>query len=104
MPQDVLMRGTRLDRYEIRVLLGQGGMGQVYRAWDTVLQRDVALKLLGAPDEELLVRFAREAEAISQLNHLNVVAVHDFNADALQPYLVMEYLRGEDLSRRLRRG
>lgn len=104
MSQDTLPRGTRLGRYEIRQMLGQGGMGQVYRAWDSVLKRDVAVKVLGTPDEELLARFAREAEAISQFDHANVVAVHDFQADPARPYIVMEYLHGEDLSTRLRRG
>jgi hypothetical protein len=104
MSQDTLPRGPRLGRYEIRQMLGQGGMGQVYRAWDSVLKRDVAVKVLGTPDEELLARFAREAEAISQLDHANVVTVHDFQADPALPYIVMEYLHGEDLSTRLRRG
>lgn len=104
MPQDSLKRGTRLDHYEIREPLGQGGMGQVYRAWDLVLQRDVAVKTLNVPDAELLRRFAREAEAISRLSHSNVVTIHDFHADRSQPYIVMEYLRGKDLSSRLRRG
>jgi serine/threonine protein kinase len=104
LSQDSLKRGTRLGHYEIRKMLGQGGMGQVYRAWDMVLQRDVAVKTLGVPDPELLRRFAREAEAISQLNHSNVVTIHDFHADQSQPYIVMEHLRGEDLSERLRRG
>jgi serine/threonine protein kinase len=78
-------------------------MGQVYRAWDLVLQRDVAVKTLNVPDAELLRRFAREAEAISRLSHSNVVTIHDFHADRSQPYIVMEHLRGEDLSSRLRR-
>jgi serine/threonine protein kinase len=104
MAQDMLPRGTRLGRYEIREMLGQGGMGQVYRAWDSVLKRDVAVKVLGTPDEGLLARFAREAEAISQLDHANVVTIHDFQADPAMPCIVMEYLQGEDLSSRLRRG
>jgi hypothetical protein len=104
VPQGTLKRGVQLGRYEIRQMLGQGGMGQVYRAWDLVLKRDVAVKVLGTPDEELLQRFAREAEAISQLDNANVVTIHDFQADPAQPYIVMEYLQGEDLSARLRRG
>ncbi len=101
---DTLQRGTRLGRYEIREMLGRGGMGQVYRAWDLLLTRDVAVKVLGVPDAELLARFEREAEAISQLDHPNVVSIHDFQADGARPYIVMEYLQGEDLSARLRRG
>ena len=104
MPQDSLKRGTRLASYEIREPIGQGGMGQVYRAWELVLRRDVAVKTLNVPDAELLMRFAREAEAISRLSNSNVVTIHDFHADRSQPYIVMEYLRGEDLSSRLRRG
>jgi hypothetical protein len=103
VPQEMLRRGAQLGRYEIRQMLGQGGMGQVYRAWDMVLQRDVAVKVLGTPDRELLQRFAREAEAISQLENANVVTIHDFQADPVQPYIVMEYLQGEDLAARLRR-
>jgi serine/threonine protein kinase len=102
--QGPLKRGDRLGRHEIRQLLGQGGMGQVYRAWDFVLNRDVALKTLGTPDEELIARFACEADAIGRLNHPNVVRMHEFHADPEQPYIVMEYLRGEDLSTRLNRG
>jgi serine/threonine-protein kinase len=102
--QNSLKRGTRLDRYEIRELLGQGGMGQVYRAWDLTLQRDVAVKILWVPDADLLRRFAREAKAISQLSNANVVTIHDFHAEENRPYIVMEHLRGEDLSTRLRRG
>jgi eukaryotic-like serine/threonine-protein kinase len=100
---EILKRGTQLGRYEIRELLGRGGMGQVYRAWDPSLRRDVAIKVLGAPDEELLRRFSREAEAVSQLNHSNVVSILDFSAGPV-PYIVMAYLRGEDLSTRLKRG
>ncbi|HEX7499852.1 MAG TPA: serine/threonine-protein kinase [Polyangia bacterium] len=103
MSGEILKRGTKLGRYEIREMLGRGGMGEVYRAWDPALRRDVAVKVLGASDEDLLRRFSREAEAISQLNHPNVVSVLDFSAGST-PYIVMAYLRGEDLSTRLKRG
>ncbi len=103
MSGEILKRGTALGRYEIREMLGRGGMGEVYRAWDPSLNRDVAIKVLGAPDPDLLRRFSREAEAISQLNHPNVVSILDFSARPT-PYIVMAYLRGEDLSSRLKRG
>ena len=103
MSGEILKRGMRLGRYEIREMLGRGGMGEVYRAWDPSLRRDVAIKVLGAPDEELLQRFSREAEAISQINHPNVVSILDFSAGPT-PYIVMAHLRGEDLASRLKRG
>jgi serine/threonine protein kinase len=101
--EETLKRGTQLGRYEIREMLGHGGMGQVYRAWDPVLRRDVAVKVLDTPDAELLQRFAREAEAVSKLNHPNVVSILDFSISP-PPYLVMTYLRGHDLSAQLKRG
>ena len=61
MTEDLLRRGAKLDRYEIRELIGQGGMGEVYRAWDGVLNRDVAVKVLTLRDEDMLRRFEREA-------------------------------------------
>ena len=96
--------GKRIDRYEVRELIGHGGMGAVYRAIDTRLGRTVALKtvlaggLTAAATEELRRRFMREALAASKVEHRNVVQVMDFGiADGETPYLVMEYLRGRDL-------
>jgi serine/threonine-protein kinase len=102
--EEILTRGVRIDRYEIRELVGQGGMGQVYRAWDQSLRRDVAIKVLQTIDEEPMRRFSREAEAISKLANRNIVTILDYGVDAGRPYIVMEYLRGENLSERLKHG
>jgi serine/threonine-protein kinase len=91
-------------RYELYEQLGQGGMGVVFRAHDTVLQRIVALKLVGvsyADDPEMRERFFREARAAAQLTHKNIVTVYDLGEHEGRPYLAMEYLAGEDLQRRL---
>lgn len=90
MSDSLLRRGGKLDRYEIRGLIGQGGMGEVYRAWDSALQRDVALKVLTVRDNETLKRFEREAEVIGRLDNPNVVEVHDFSVTGEHPYIVME--------------
>jgi len=100
----LLYRGEKLGRYEVREFIGEGGMGEVYRAWDSVLQRDVAVKILTTRDNEMLKRFEREAEVIGRLDNPNVVAVHDFSLAGDHPYIVMEYLRGETLKDRITRG
>ena len=92
-----LEAGTRLGSYEIVALLGAGGMGQVYRAKDSRLKREVALKVLPADvagDRERLARFQREAEVLASLNHPNIAQIHGFEADAL----VMELVEGEELA------
>ena len=103
----MLNTGTRLGPYEIQSALGAGGMGAVYKARDTRLERTVAVKVLtGGPisSTELRQRFEREARAISALQHPNICVLHDIgNQDGLD-YLVMEYVEGETLSQRLRRG
>src|SRR5512143_1977790 len=83
-PPAPLRQGERLGRYEILAPLGAGGMGEVYRARDTSLRRDVAIKVLGrlAGDAEARKRFQREAQAVAALSHPNVVAVYDVAADA----------------------
>ena len=93
-------------RYQLHEQLGHGGMGVVYRAHDTVLQRIVALKLVGASyvdDADMRERFFREARAAAQLTHKNIVTVYDLGEHEGRPYLAMEYLAGEDLQRRLAR-
>ena len=99
--------GTRLGPHEILEPLGAGGMGEVYRARDTRLDRTVALKVLPghlSGNEELRQRFDREARAISQLSHPHICALYDVgHADGVD-YLVMEYLEGETLSDRLAKG
>lgn len=99
--------GSRLDRFEIRGLLGAGGMGVVYRARDTTLGRDVALKLLppellGNPERE--VRFGREAQVLASLNHPNIAALHEVLTISGNPVLVMELVDGETLSQRIDDG
>ena len=94
----------RIGRYELRDKLGQGGMGVVYRAYDTLLERVVAVKLIsGTIDEnpDLRERFFREARAAGQLSHRNIITIHDLGEHEGLPYLAMEYLDGEDLQRRM---
>jgi len=105
--QDILQKGNRLGPYEIVATAGVGGMGEVYRAHDTRLDRTVAIKILPkefAGDARLLARFEREAKAISALNHPNICAVHDIGSDHGVNYLVMEYCKGATLADRIAKG
>ena len=101
-----LNEGDKLGRFEIQTLLGAGGMGEVYRARDTQLDRTVAIKVLpecAAGREDLRERLAREAKAVSSLNHPNICALYDVGCDQGVDYLVMEYLEGVgDLPRQRR--
>jgi eukaryotic-like serine/threonine-protein kinase len=102
-----LIPGTKLGPYEIQSLLGAGGMGEVYRARDTRLERDVAIKVLPAhlsSDPDLKQRMEREAKAISSLNHPHICTLHDVGSQDGIDFLVMERLEGETLADRLRRG
>jgi eukaryotic-like serine/threonine-protein kinase len=102
-----LSPGTRLGPYEIVAPLGAGGMGEVYKAKDTRLDRFVAVKVLPeqlAKDPELLSRFDREAKSVAALNHPNILALHDFERQGDLVYAVMELLEGENLRTRLERG
>jgi eukaryotic-like serine/threonine-protein kinase len=99
--------GMKLGPYEIVALLGAGGMGEVYRARDTRLGRDVAIKVLPARFSnapEFRERFDREARAISALNHARICTLYDVGHQDGVDYLVMEYLQGETLAERLKRG
>lgn len=99
--------GTRLGPYEILGPLGAGGMGEVYRARDMRLERTVAIKVLPShlsDDPDLKQRFEREAKAISQLNHPNICTLYDVGHEDGTDYLVMEFLEGESLAERLKRG
>ena len=100
-------RLTRLGPYELMSSIGRGGMGEVYRGRDTRLNRTVAVKVLPpdmAHSAEARRRFQREAQAIAALNHRHVCAVHDVGHDDGVDFLVMEYVDGESLASRLRRG
>ena len=102
-----LPAGTRVGPYELTALLGAGGMGEVYRARDTRLDRTVAIKVLPqrlAADPERRQRLEREARAISGLSHPNICTLHDVGNHEGSEYLVMEYLEGETLAQRLERG
>ena len=102
-----LASGTRLGPYEIAAPLGAGGMGEVYRARDTRLERSVAIKILPAhlaDKPEAAERFEREARTVSSLNHPNICQLHDVGQQNGVRYLVMELLEGETLAERLRRG
>ena len=99
--------GRNIGPYSIVALLGAGGMGEVYRAHDPRLGRDVAVKVLPSHlvhDKESLARFEREARAIAALSHPNILAIHDFGTDSGRAYAVMECLDGESLRARLERG
>ncbi len=102
-----LTSGTRLGPYEVLGSLGAGGMGEVYRARDAKLGRDVALKILPdtfANDPERLARFEREAKTLASLNHPHIAQIYGFEQSGTTSALVMELVEGEDLSERLKRG
>ena len=99
--------GTRFGVYEITAAIGAGGMGQVYRARDTKLDRDVALKILPelfAGDPDRLMRFEREAKTLASLNHPHIAQIHGFEQQGPTSALVMELVEGDDLSQRIARG
>jgi eukaryotic-like serine/threonine-protein kinase len=103
----MLDRSTRLGVYEIQSAIGAGGMGEVYRATDTNLRREVAIKLLPeafAQDPERVARFEREAKTLASLNHPNIAIIHGLEKSQGTYALVMELVEGEDLSQRIARG
>lgn len=102
-----LEKGSILGNYEIRSKIGAGGMGEVYRAHDSRLDRDVAIKLLPpdfASDQDRLRRFEQEAKATSALNHPNILTVYDIGEHEGSPFIVAELLDGEELRERLNEG
>src|SRR5262249_15069640 len=106
-PTMALTSGTKLGPYEIQAPLGAGGMGEVYRAHDTRLERTVAIKILPSnhsSNPSLRQRLEREAKAISKLSHPHICTLHDIGHQDGVDFLVMEYLEGETLEQRLIKG
>ena len=102
-----LSSGTRIGPYELGALIGEGDMGQVYKATDTRLNRAVAIKMLPsafAADPERLQRFEQEARTAAALNHPNILAVYDIGHHEAAPFIVSELLEAETLHARLRGG
>src|SRR5215510_5196863 len=96
--------GTQLGSHEITALLGKGGMGEVYRAHDLKLKREVAIKILPegfSNDTDRVSRFQREAEVLASLNHPNIAAIHDLEETNGTRYLVLELVEGQTLADRL---
>ena len=96
--------GTKIGRYEIRSKIGEGGMGEVYRAYDPSMHREVAIKVLPAAfsaDKERLARFEQEAQAAGALNHPNILVIHHIDTHDGAPYIVSELLEGETLRERM---
>src|SRR5206468_11074964 len=99
--------GQKIGPYQVTSQIGAGGMGEVYRAHDGRLNRDVAIKVLPASfssDPDRLQRFAQEARAAAALNHPNILAIYDIGESKAAPYVVSELLEGETLRERLRAG
>src|SRR5215510_14407986 len=95
--------GRSIDQYQVLSLIGAGGMGVVYRARDTSLGRDVALKVLPdefSQDRERVIRWKREARILASLNHVNIAAIYDLKESDQARYLVLEYVDGETLADR----
>src|SRR5277367_3185719 len=102
-----LIAGTKLGPYEILAPLGAGGMGEVYRARDAMLKRDVAVKVLAptySADADRLRRFQQEAEAAAALNHPNILSVYSVGEHEGTPYIVTELLEGESLRAKISAG
>ena len=102
-----LSHGDKLGPYEIVSSIGEGGMGEVYKARDTRLERSVAIKVLPehiAKREDLRARFEREARAVASLNHPNICIVHDIGSQEGHGYMVMELMEGETLGARIAKG
>src|SRR3954470_12245194 len=102
-----LASGTKLGPYEIVLLLGAGGMGEVYRARDGRLHRDVALKVLPdrfALDPDRMARFSREAQVLASLNHAHIAAIYGIEEEQGRSALVLELIDGETLAERIAKG
>ncbi|MEW6369164.1 MAG: serine/threonine-protein kinase [Acidobacteriota bacterium] len=94
----------KIGKYLVREVLGKGGMGIVYRAYDPILNRDVAIKMMvsSMADEELVRRFYREAQSLGKLQHPNIIKIYDLGQEGENPYLAMEFLTGTDLDKILK--
>ena len=90
------MRGTSFGKYLVVDLIGEGGFGRVFKGQDPDLKRAVAIKTCSLQEPETRERFFREAEIAARLQHPNITTVYDFGREAGEPYLVQEYLSGED--------
>ena len=104
--QEQSLVGRQLGSYQVRAKIGEGGMGEVYRAFDTKLRRDVALKVLPPPfarDPERLARFRREAQLLASLNHKNIAAIYGFEETPEANFLVLELVGGETFAERIKR-
>src|SRR5213596_2549576 len=102
-----LPSGTRLGRYEIRSKIGEGGMGEVYLAFDTELDRKVAIKILPealASDPQRLQRFIQEAKAASALNHPHILTIHEIGTTGATRFIATEFIDGETLRQRISTG
>ncbi|HEY8227785.1 MAG TPA: protein kinase [Pyrinomonadaceae bacterium] len=102
-----LASGTKLGRYEVRSKIGEGGMGEVYLAHDTKLDRRVALKVLPADvaaDQTRMLRFVQEAKSASALNHPNIITIHEIEQNGSIPFIATEFIDGETLRQRIRAG
>jgi len=101
-----LEAGRQLGSYEIVSLLGKGGMGEVYRALDLKLKRDVAIKILPeefSRDHDRVTRFQREAEVLASVNHTNIASIYDLQETNGSSFLVLELVEGETLAERIQR-
>ena len=103
----MISKGQKInDRYEVKKLIGEGGMANVYLGYDTILERDVAIKVLRgdlADDEKFVRRFRREAQNASLLNHPNIVQIYDVGEDDGNFYIVMEYIKGQTLKQLIKK-
>src|SRR5262245_22402894 len=93
--------------YQVKARIGAGGMGEVFRAWDPKLKRDVAIKILPADfggDANRALRFQREAEVLASLNHPHIAAIYDVARSGESQFLVLEFVEGETLADRIARG
>ena len=94
----------KIGKYEVSEQIGVGGFGAVYRGRDPFIKRTVAIKTCQVNDDEIKHRFFREAELAGNLHHRNITTIYDFGVENGIPYIVQEFLTGEDLDRKIKRG